>query len=95
MNKNKVYLEKIEANLAQHNAKLAGLKAKAAEMRADMKLEYMSQMETLEKNRDGFMVKYGELKKTNGQAWDDVKTGTEKAWNEMEDSIEKAIARFK
>jgi len=95
MNKNKVYLEKIEANLAQYDAKLAGLKAKAAEVRADMKLEYISQTETLEKAREGFMVKYGELKKTNDQAWDDVKTGTEKAWNEMEHSIEKAISRFK
>ena len=95
MNKNKVYLEKIEANLAQYDAKLAGLKAKATEVRADMKLEYISQTESLEKSRAGFLVKYGELKKTNGQAWDDVKNGTEKAWNEMEYSIERAISRFK
>jgi hypothetical protein len=95
MNKNKIYLEKIEANLAQYDAKLAGLKAKGAEIRADMKLEYISQTETLEKNRAGFMDKYKELKKSNDQAWDDVKAGTEKAWTELEESIEKAVSRFK
>ena len=95
MNKSKVYLEKVEANLAQYNAKLAGMKARTAEVRADMKLEYISQMESLEKKRDGFAVKYGQLKESNGQAWHDVKTGTENAWNDMEESIEKAISRFK
>ena len=95
MNKSKVYLEKVEANLAQYNAKLAGMKAKTAEIRADMKLEYISQMESLEKKRDSLAVKYGQLKKSNEHAWDDVKTGTENAWNDMEESIEKAISRFK
>lgn len=95
MDKSKVYLEKVEANLAQYNAKLAGMTAKAAEVRADMKLEYISQMESLEKKRDGFLVKYGQLKESNGQAWEDLKAGTEKAWNDMEGSIEKAISRFK
>ena len=95
MDKNKIYLEKVEANLAQYNAKFAGMKAKADEIRADMKLEYISQMETLEKSRDSFMVKYGQLKETKDNAWNDVKAGTEKAWNDMESTIEKAIDRFK
>ena len=95
MDKNSIYLEKIEANLAQYNAKLALMKAKVAETHADMKLEYLAQVEVLEKERDNFMVKYGHLKETNGQAWLDLKLGTEKAWNEMESSIEKATSRFK
>ena len=95
MDKDRVYMDKIEANLAQYSAKLAGMKAKAAEIRADIKLDYISQMETLEKTREGFMAKYGELKKSNGHAWDDLKTGTEHAWNEMEEALDKAITRFK
>lgn len=39
MEKRNVYLEKIEANLAKYNAKLDVMKAKAAEVKADMKLE--------------------------------------------------------
>ena len=93
MDKNKVYLEKIAANLAQYDAKLAGMKAKAAGIRADMKLEYISQMENLENKRAGFTEKYGKLKENKGQAWEDMKAGTEKAWNEMEHSIE--LVEFK
>jgi len=95
MEKSNVYLEKIEANLAKYNAKLDMMKAKAAEVKADMKLEYLSQVDNLEKKRDDFMVKYGQLKETSGHGWEDVKLGTEKALNEMKDSIEKAISRFK
>jgi F0F1-type ATP synthase membrane subunit b/b' len=95
MEKRYVYLEKIEANLAQYNAKLTEMKAKVAEIQSDMKSEYLSQVDSLEKKRDEFLVKYGQLKETSGHAWEDVKAGTEKAWNELEDSIEKAISRFK
>ena len=95
MEKHKVYLEKIEANLAKYNAKLAVMKAEAAGVKADMKLEYLSQMGNLEKKRDAFMVKYGQLKETSEHGWEDVKAGTEKAWNELEDSIKKTFSRFK
>ena len=95
MEKRNVYLEKIEANLAKYNAKLAVMKAEVAEVKADMKLEYLSQVDNLEKKRDDFVVKYGQLKETSGHGWEDVKVGTEKAWNEMKDLIEKAISRFK
>jgi len=40
-------------------------------------------------------MRYGQLKESRGYAWDDVKVGTEKAWSELEDSIEKAVSRFK
>ena len=95
MDKSSIYLEKIEANLAQYNAKLALMKAKVAETHSDMKLEYLAQVDALEKKRDDFMVKYGHLKETNGKAWLDLKIGTEKAWAEMEGSYEKATSRFK
>lgn len=95
MEKRKVYLEKIEANLEKYNAKLAVMKAEAAEVKADVKLEYLSQVDNLEKKRDDFMVKYGQLKENSAHGWEDVKEGTEKAWNEMEDSIKKTLSRFK
>jgi uncharacterized phage infection (PIP) family protein YhgE len=95
MEKRNAYLEKIEANLAQYNAKLAKMKAEAALVKADMKLEYLNQMDNLDRKRDDFMEKFGHLKETSGQGWEDVKVGTEKAWNELKDSIEKGISRFK
>ncbi|MHB8076161.1 sll1863 family stress response protein [Desulfosporosinus fructosivorans] len=95
MEKRNVYLEKLEANLEKYNAKLDMMKAEAVEAKDDMKSEYLSQMSNLEKKRDTFMVKYGELKKSSEQGWEDVKAGTEKAWSELEDSVKKSFSRFK
>jgi hypothetical protein len=49
----------------------------------------------LEEKRDELIVNYGQLKQSTGNAWTDIKTGTEKAWLSLEKSIEKAITRFK
>ena len=92
MEKRSLYMEKIDAKLTQYNAKLAQLKGKAAEVQIDMKLEYLSQMENLEKKRDGFMKKHEQLKTAGEHGWDELKAGTEKAWHELEEAFDKAVA---
>lgn len=95
MQKHSLYMEKIDAKITQYNAKLALMKGKAAEVQVDMKLEYLSQMENLEKRRDELIKKHGQLKIASEHGWEDVKVGTEKAWSELEDVFDKAVARFK
>ena len=95
MEKRNLYMAKIEANLTQYNARLSEMRGNAAEVQTDIKLEYLSQVENLEKKRDEFKEKYDQLKKANEHAWEDIKTGTEKTWNELKDSVDKAANRFK
>ncbi len=95
MEKHKLYMDKLDAKLTQYNAKLAQMKGKSAEVQADMKLEYLSQVENLEKRHDEFTKKHGQLKTASEHGWKDIKTGTEKAWNELEEAFNKAAARFK
>ena len=94
MEKRNFYLEKIEANLALYNAKLVKMKAEVSLIKVDMKVEYLNQMDNLERKRDDFMVKYEQLKESSELGWEDVKDGTEKSWSELKDSFEKAISRF-
>ena len=51
MEKRSLYMEKIDAKLMQYNAQLAQMKGKVAEVQVDMKLEYLDQVEKLEKRR--------------------------------------------
>lgn len=95
MEKRSLYMEKIDAKLIQYNAQLAQMKGKVAEVQVDMKLEYLDQVEKLEKRRDEFVQKHGQLKIASEQKWEEVKVGTEKTWNELEDAFDKAVARFK
>ena len=95
MEKRKLYMDKVDVKLAQYNAKLDQMKEKAAEVQADMKLEYLEQVENFEKKRDEFMKKHEQFKTASEHGWEDVKVGAEKAWNELEEAFGKAIAHFK
>jgi hypothetical protein len=86
---------KVEANLKQYNARLLVMRGKASEIQADMKEEYLSQIESLEEKLAEYKVKLGPLKIASEHAWEDLKTGAEKAWHEVDDAIEKAVSRFK
>lgn len=89
MEKRELYLEKINAQIEQYGAKLSGMRAKAAEVNADMKLEYLSQVEKLEGKRDGLKEKYEQLKESSESTWESLKEGTESAWNDLKESIAK------
>lgn len=89
------YIKKLEENIAAYNEKLAEMKAKTAEVKADMKVEYLAQIDSIEKKRDAFVAKCAQLKEANEHAWNDVKAGTEKAWNELEHSFGRALTRFR
>lgn len=95
MEKRNEYIEKLERNLNEYNAKLVEMKAKASAIQGDLKAEYLSQVEHLEKKRDDLKVKYGQLKESSEHAWDDIKVGTQKTWSILEDSFEKVVSRFK
>lgn len=87
-------MEKLEENLTGFNTNLDEMKAKAAEFQDDMLAEFLSQLRNLEINRDDFVEKYRQLKKSRGRAWDDVKVGTEKTWSVLKESVDKAVSRF-
>lgn len=95
MEKRDLYLEKINAQVEQYSAKLAGMRGKAAEIQADMKLEYLNQVEKLEGKRDGLKEKYEQLKKSSESSFEDMKEGTENAWNELKEAVTKAAENFK
>ena len=95
MEKRDLYLEKINAKVEQYSAKLSGMRGKAAEAQADMKLEYLNHVEKLEGKRDDLKEKYEQLRKATDSSWEDMKEGTENAWNELKGSFTKATEHFK
>lgn len=95
MEKRDLYIEKINAQIKQYSAKLAEMRGKATENHADMKLEYLKQVEKLESNRDALKEKYEQLRKSSESSWEDIKEGTEKAFNELKESFTKSDKYFK
>jgi dTDP-4-amino-4,6-dideoxygalactose transaminase len=95
MKKRNEYLDNIGENLVQYDAKLIAMKARIAGVHSDMKIEYLMQVDNIGDKRDDLMEKFRQLQETSGHGWHDIKLGTEKAWDDLEDSIEKANCRFK
>ncbi len=75
------YMEKMDAQLIQYNAKLAELRTKALQVQTDMRREYLSQIKILESKRNKLRETYGQLKEASAGAWEDAKEGTEKAFS--------------
>lgn len=95
MEKRSAYLDKLEENLKEFNRKLDEIKVIAADAQDDLKAEYRSQVQDLETKRDNLVIKLGQLKEASGQAWDDLKVGTERTWSELKYTIEVALTHFK
>ena len=86
--KRKAYEEKLDAKLKEWKAKVALLKAKAENAKADAKIDYYKAIEALEHKQDEAKTRLQELKTAGDEAWETVKLGAEKAYHD-------AASRFK
>lgn len=88
------YRQKLEARLDQWRAEIDKLEAKAAEARADARIEYEKQIEKLRGKQEDARRKLEELDKASGEAWKDLKSGLETAWDDLGRAVKSAVDRF-
>ncbi|HZK54274.1 MAG TPA: hypothetical protein VFC84_08790 [Desulfosporosinus sp.] len=84
MEKRTMVMKKHEEDLTEYNISLIEMKARVVEIQEDMKEEYLSQVENLDNMRNMFAKKYGKLKNSRGDAWEDLKAAAEDAWSELD-----------
>ena len=89
------YVQKLNAQLKEWDAKLDQLSAKAQKATADARINYENELEGLQSKRAAAHTKLEELGKRGENAWEDMKDGVEKAWDEMGKAMENVSARFK
>jgi len=93
--KRKAYEEKLESQFEEWNAQIALLKAKADKAKADAKIEYYKNIESLEHKQEEAETRLHALKSAGDEAWEDLKTGAEKAWDEVKAAYHSAASKFK
>jgi hypothetical protein len=81
----KVYESNLEAQLAQWKADIDVLKAKAKRAEVGAQIQYDKTIDSLQRTHDDAGKQLHSLKVAGDEAWDSVKTGTEKAWTEFRD----------
>jgi uncharacterized protein involved in exopolysaccharide biosynthesis len=90
-----LYMEKVNAQIEQDKARIAEMRARAAEKNADVKSEYLREVEALENKLQALRENYGKLHDSDETAWESIKEATESAWESLTDSIAKATRRFR
>jgi chromosome segregation ATPase len=89
------YLEKLKAKMAEWNAQIDMLKAKAAQSKADAKIEIEKRVGDLETHRQEVEHKIQQLVQASGPAWEDLKVGVKSAWNKLDEAVRSATEKFK
>ena len=81
----KIYESQLEAQLATWKADIDVLKAKAKRAEVGAKVQYDKTIDSLEKTHKDASGHLSRMKEAGDEAWEGVKTGTEKAWTEFRD----------
>lgn len=88
------YEQKIEAQLAEWDAEIKKLRAKAEQAEADAKIQYQKQVEDIRSMQRSAQAKLEELKEAGDNAWEDLKAGMENARDSLAKAIRDATSRF-
>lgn len=94
MEKKDAYEKKLEARLAEWQSDIDKLMAKAEQAEGDAQLAYMEQIDELRAQQKTTSDKPNELGAASDDAWEDLKEGIEKSWDDLSKATNKALSRF-
>lgn len=83
-----IKIDNLKRDLAEMNKTAT---KKSASIREEMKKE-IAKLENEQKKMSQNLTKLG---KSTGKAWDEVKAGVSKSWNDLADAFEKAKGKYK
>lgn len=90
-----IYMEKYQGQLDLVDAEIDRLEARSRIAKADVKIHFDQELAGLRAKRDGARVKLGEIKRSNGDAWETLKHGAEDAWESVSTAVQGAVDKFK
>lgn len=94
MSEKDAYVQKLHAKIDEWSANIDKLAAQANQVEADSRIEYHKQIETLKRKQDEIKNKLNEMRGSGDEAWNDLKSGIDLAWEAMNEAIKSARSRF-
>ena len=95
MAKKDEYVATMESEIKKWDAEVDNLNAKGAQLSAEARAGYDTQVKALRADRDFAFSKLEELRTANESAWDQMQTGVDAAWTTMKNALDKAAAQYK
>jgi chromosome segregation ATPase len=93
--KEKAYQQKMEAQLKEWKAKIDIAEARAEQVGADAKIKYAEQIETINEKYEQAQQKLAALQDSSKEAYQEIRSGLDKAVQELSDSMAKATNLLK
>lgn len=95
MEQRKAYEARLAAQLEEWRAMVALFKAKADKASAEAKLEYCELAAALQRKQDKARVLLTDLQAAGSDAWEELKTGADKAWTEIGAAFHNAASKLR
>jgi hypothetical protein len=95
MSKRDAYIQKLHAKIDEWNADIDKIVATAQQVEADSKIEYQQQIDALKRQRREVENKLADLKRSGEDAWEDLQSGLDLAFESMNEAIRSATSRFR
>ena len=94
MSEKEAYQQKIEARIAEWNAEMDKLRAQAKGLAAEGRIEAESRLQDLTIKKEAAEAKLAELRNAGGDAWQELKSGIDRAVRELDESVKRAVSKF-
>ncbi len=94
MSNKEAYKQKIRAQLDEWKAEADKLRARIKKKQADGKIDSSNYLDELKVKQQEARAKLKQLEDSGEDAWEDIKSGLEKATAELKESYQKARAKF-
>jgi phage host-nuclease inhibitor protein Gam len=87
MENRREYIDRLAARLIELESEIHELEAIADKAIAEVKAEYHQQIKELFLKKEELQNKVSKIKDASGNAWEDMKTGSELSWEVFQDSV--------
>ena len=94
MSLHEAYRQKIDAQIEELTARLALARAQAKKLAAEGRIAASEELIDADRKLSVLKEKLAALGHASGGAWDEMKIGVERAWNELRDSSKRAADKF-
>ena len=95
MGKREDYIDALAAQLKAWCVEIDVLKARAEKETAEVKSAILKEVEIANKKMQQAQKKIKEMNGKNGDAWEILREGANKAWNDLSEAMHRAGEKFK
>lgn len=95
MDKRTEYVEQLSAQMVEWDVQIEQLKDRAEGAPPDAKFDYAKLIAALQLKRDQAALELQGIAMASDDEWEDLKSGAEQIWNEVQDFFSEAVKKMK